>query len=200
MRALKRARREGQVQMHARALLCVERYEAGAGEEALRSAWEAMEENLRGTGERMEAARGRIQVELSPAQKAVAVCVRAGREAEGDVRAYHGVTLGILEEVSVERLASESVCAVWLRPTGCGGIVMSGEEEDPHAEVKRMLSRVGTSEEQTRAVMDRLLRHEDRVTVRLSRIGVQVEELKAATHAEFEALASTVAVVTLNPA
>ena len=87
------------------------------------------------------------------------------------VRAWHGVTLGVLEEITIEKLAPDSLFSTWLRPTGCGGIAVDEEHEDVHQEVKDVMGFLRLPEGKQSWVMDSLLKHEDQAHPQLIRTG-----------------------------
>jgi len=188
--ALKQARRSGNVRMKASSLSCIELYETGAEKEVIHAAMNVLDEAVESTSEAIITARKKIHDELDSTQLAVSFCVRGEDEQTdgSDVRAWHGVTLGLVEEITIERLAPHSHCGLWLGPTGCVNLPMT-QEGDVHYEIRELLSFVDLNSETTRIIMRRLLRHEDTVQSRVRHICTQMEELRLATQSEIQASA-----------
>jgi len=192
MRELKRGRRQGKIRMRASAGVLIDLYESGS--DALEESWTRLEEAVDETDETISRARKGIRDALWTVQRAVAVCIRGDTAIKSDfeIRAWHGVTMGVMEDITIEKLAPGVLCGTWLRPTGCGGVAVDEEHEDVHAEVKEVLTYVRVTDEQRNRVMESLLKHEDVVLVRIRHLRTEMEELRIACASEMAALGKAV--------
>jgi len=199
MGTLHRIQRHSGVSIQAAAVLCADLLEAGATEKQLEDAWARLLHEGDEATAAIDAARDRISAALTPTQRAVAVFVRGSDEDDGVVREENGITLGLLEEVSLASLAPATLSnMLWdsakstveghrQRMTPCTGATGMGADKMRHTEIHAALSQVNASELQRQEVMARVLHHEGVIAMRRRCLAGQLAELETQMWIQFKA-------------